>query len=35
MGGRLWDTVLMDAIADDFESPVLGRVLVPEQATRP
>jgi RimJ/RimL family protein N-acetyltransferase len=25
--GRRWDSVLMDASADDFESPVLGRLL--------
>ena len=31
MGGRLWDTVIMDAVADEFESPVLRSILVPEQ----
>ena len=30
MGGRLWDTVFMEAAADAFESPVLGRVLAPD-----
>ena len=31
MGGKLWDTVYMEALADAFESPVLGKVLVPDQ----
>ena len=31
MGGKLWDTVFMEALADDFASPVLGQVLVPDQ----
>ena len=30
MGGRLWDTLLMDAVADEFESPALHRILVPD-----
>jgi diamine N-acetyltransferase len=30
MGGQLWDTVYMEALADEFESPVLGQVLVPD-----
>jgi RimJ/RimL family protein N-acetyltransferase len=30
MGGRAWDTILMDAVADDFESLTLRRILVPE-----
>ena len=30
MGGRLWDTLLMDAVAEDFESPILRRILVPD-----
>ena len=30
MGGRLWDTILMEAVADEFESPVLGDVLRPD-----
>ena len=30
MGGKQWDTVLMEALADDFASPVLGRILVPD-----
>jgi RimJ/RimL family protein N-acetyltransferase len=28
MGGQMWDTILMEAVADEFESPVLGRILV-------
>jgi len=31
MGGQLWDTILMDILADEFESPVLGRVLVADE----
>jgi RimJ/RimL family protein N-acetyltransferase len=31
MGGRMWDRVLMDAIPEEFESPVLGRVLIPDR----
>ena len=31
MGGRFWDTVYMEALADEFESPVLGEILVPDQ----
>jgi RimJ/RimL family protein N-acetyltransferase len=30
MGGRLWDVVLMDCLATEFESPVLRRVLAPD-----
>jgi RimJ/RimL family protein N-acetyltransferase len=30
MGGRFWDVVIMDCLATEFESPVLGRVLVPD-----
>ncbi len=26
MGGRLWDEILMDCLATEFDSPVLGRV---------
>ena len=26
MGGKLWDTILMDILADEFESPVLARL---------
>ncbi|MEZ4569596.1 MAG: GNAT family protein [Thermomicrobiales bacterium] len=29
MGGKLWDTIYMEALADEFESPVLGKILVP------
>lgn len=32
MGGKLWDTILMDAVAEEFESPVLARVLVPDES---
>jgi RimJ/RimL family protein N-acetyltransferase len=31
MGGKLWDTILMDAVADEFESPVLACVLVADE----
>ncbi len=31
MGGTLWDTILMDAVADEFESPVLAGVLVSDE----
>lgn len=31
MGGRLWDEILMDCVATEFESPVLGRVFVPDE----
>ncbi len=31
MGGRYWDDVYMDCVADEFESPVLGRVFVPDE----
>ena len=30
MGGRMWDTVIMDAVAEDFVSPVLGHILTPD-----
>ena len=30
MGGRLWDEILMDCLATEFESPVLGKVFVPD-----
>jgi RimJ/RimL family protein N-acetyltransferase len=29
--GRLWDLILMDCIATEFESPVLGKVFVPDE----
>ncbi len=32
MGGRLWDEVLMDCLATEFESPVLARVFVPDES---
>ena len=31
MGGALWDTVYMEALADEFESPVLGQILIADQ----
>ena len=31
MGGRLWDEIYMDCLASEFESPVLGRVFVPDE----
>jgi len=31
MAGKLWDVIYMDAIAPEFESPVLSRILVPDQ----
>lgn len=31
MGGRLYDEVYMDCLASEFESPVLGRVFVPDE----
>ena len=30
MGGRLWDTIYMDALATEFTSPVLAAVFVPD-----
>ena len=30
MGGKLWDVVIMDCLATEFESPVLGTILVPD-----
>lgn len=30
MGGKLWDEVYMDCLSTGFESPVLGRIFVPE-----
>jgi RimJ/RimL family protein N-acetyltransferase len=27
MGGKLWDTILMDALAEEIESPVLAKVM--------
>lgn len=34
MGGRLWDEIQMDCLATEFESPVLGRVFVPDEPRR-
>jgi diamine N-acetyltransferase len=31
MGGRLWDEVLMDCLATEFESPVLERIFAPDE----
>jgi hypothetical protein len=31
MGGKLWDTIYMEAPADEFESPVLGQILIADQ----
>jgi RimJ/RimL family protein N-acetyltransferase len=33
MGGRLWDTILMECLATGFTSPALARVLTPDQAS--
>jgi len=30
MGGRWWDEIAMDCLATEFESPVLGRIFVPD-----
>jgi RimJ/RimL family protein N-acetyltransferase len=35
LGPRLWDLIYMDCIADDFESPVLGKVLQPDEFRHP
>jgi RimJ/RimL family protein N-acetyltransferase len=32
MLGRRWDRIPMDCVASEFESPVLGRVFVPDEA---
>lgn len=32
MGGRFWDVVYMDCLAEEFSSPILGRALTPDQA---
>lgn len=31
MGGRFWDEISMDCLATEFESPVLGKIFVPDQ----
>jgi diamine N-acetyltransferase len=31
MGGRWWDEICMDCLATEFTSPVLGRVLAPDE----
>lgn len=31
MGGRFWDEIYMDCLAEEFVSPVLGRVFVPDE----
>lgn len=33
MGGRLWDTILMDILAEEFESPFLQHVLIDDLTT--
>ena len=30
MGGRWWDEIAMDCLASEFESPVLGRIFLPD-----
>ncbi len=30
MGGKLWDTIYMEMLADEFESPVLRKILSPQ-----
>ena len=30
MGGKLWDTVMMECLSDAFASPVLGRIYRPD-----
>jgi hypothetical protein len=34
MGGRFWDVVYMDCLAEEFRSPKLGRVLDPGSTRR-
>jgi len=31
MGNRPWDVIYMECVTDDFTSPILGRVFVPDQ----
>jgi RimJ/RimL family protein N-acetyltransferase len=31
MGGRLWDSIYMDCLASEFKSPVLSRILTPDE----
>ena len=31
MGGKLWDVVMMDCLATECRSPVLAKILVPDQ----
>ena len=31
LAGRLWDEIYMDCLATEFDSPVLGRVFVPDE----
>ena len=31
MGGKVWDEIYMDALSTEFESPVLGGILVPDE----
>jgi diamine N-acetyltransferase len=30
MGGKFWDIIYMECLAAEFESPVLGKVFVPD-----
>ena len=31
MGGEFWDEIFMDCLANEFESPVLGKVFAPDE----
>lgn len=31
MGGRLWDAIYMDCLASEFDSPIIGRIFVPDE----
>lgn len=35
MGGKLWDTVYMECLATEFESPLLGRIFAPDMPRNP
>ena len=32
MGGRFWDVICMDCLAEEFSSPVLSQVCTPDEA---
>ena len=34
MGGRAWDVIMMECLATDFTSPVLGKVFAPDAERR-